>query len=105
MTAQDHPSFLRPRDPNAKIWRYMDRAKFEWMLQTKSLFFCRADKFKDSLEGHYTKANPAIEDRWVSHQIANYGFGAKPGSEDDLRAAYKKMLAVVHEDKRSTSSG
>jgi hypothetical protein len=102
MTAQDHPSFGRPRDPTVKIWRYMDQAKLESLLQTQSLYFRRADKFQDSLEGQFTKLNPAIEDRWIAHQIANYGFGAKPGSEEILRAQYRRMLAVAHEDRQET---
>jgi hypothetical protein len=102
MAAQDHPSFRRPRDPGAKIWRYMSCAKFEWMLRTASLYFHRADSFKDPLEGHYTSANPSMEDAWISHQIANFGFGARPGSEEELRAAYRRMLDVVHADKMET---
>jgi hypothetical protein len=102
MTAQNHPSFGRPKDPTVKVWRYMDRAKYESMLQTGSLYFQRADKFRDSLEGQFTKMNPGIEDQWIAHQIANYGFGAKPGSEDMLRAQYRRMLAVPHEDRQET---
>src|SRR2546425_1600566 len=102
MTAQDHPSFGRPRDPSVKIWRYMNYAKFECMLQKGSLYFHRADKFDDPLEGHYTNANPSIEDMWIAHQIANFGFGAKPGSEVELRVAYRRMLDVVHADKMET---
>jgi hypothetical protein len=102
MTAQDHPSFGRPRDPTVKIWRYMSRDKLDWMLRTGALYFRRADKFQDPLEGHYTSTNPSIEDLWISHQIAHFGFGAAPGSEDELRVQYRRMLNVVHTDKIET---
>jgi hypothetical protein len=39
----EHPSFEPPTDPDISIWRYMDLAKFLWMLQKKALFFARAD--------------------------------------------------------------
>ena len=38
---------------NATIWRYMDLAKFESMLDTRALFFCRSDRFDDPFEGSY----------------------------------------------------
>lgn len=40
---------------NAKIWRYMDFTKFVNILETKSLFFVRSDKFEDPYEGSYPK--------------------------------------------------
>lgn len=36
---------------NAKLWRYMDLAKFLSLLECKSLFFTRIDHFQDSFEG------------------------------------------------------
>ena len=33
-----------------KIWRYIDFNKFEKLISTSSLFFCRADKFDDKWE-------------------------------------------------------
>ena len=38
-----------------KIWRYMDSTKFVNLLDTESLFFCRADKFDDKWEGTFPK--------------------------------------------------
>jgi hypothetical protein len=102
MTARDHPCFGQPINSAVGVMRYMTYDKFEWMLRTKSLFFCRADRFADQLEGHYTKANPSIEERWVAHQIENCGFGAGPGPEDSLRLQYRQMLACVDEDKQET---
>jgi hypothetical protein len=37
--------------PDEKLWRYVDFAKFLQMLETRSLFFPRADKFEDAFEG------------------------------------------------------
>jgi hypothetical protein len=47
-----HPNLVLP-DDNSVIWRYMDFPKFESMLQRGSIFFSRADKQTDHLEGEY----------------------------------------------------
>src|SRR3979490_1899645 len=98
MPARDHPSFRQARNPNATIWRYTRYDKVVSMLLTKSLCFCRTDKFADPLEGRYTNMNPYTEDVWIAHQIANGGFGATAGSVGKLREGYRKMLSVVHAD-------
>jgi hypothetical protein len=52
-----HRVFIPPSDPNIKIWRYMDFAKFVAMLEDKALFFCRADKLGDRFEGSMSREN------------------------------------------------
>ena len=53
--ARYHPCFREPADPNIKIWRYINLAKFIDLLQNKNLFFTRADFLReaDKLEGTY----------------------------------------------------
>jgi len=46
-----HPLFAQPEDPSAKVWRYMDFTKFVSLMDSKCLFFPRADKFHDPFEG------------------------------------------------------
>lgn len=46
---------------NVKVWRYMDLPKFMSLLETESLYFCRADLFLDPFEGSITR--PSIEFR------------------------------------------
>lgn len=43
--------FQKPKDLNVPIWRYMDFTKFVDLLDTKTLFFTRADRFDDQFEG------------------------------------------------------
>ncbi len=52
-----HPAFEPSPDDSTKIWRYMDFTKFISLLDTKSLFFCRADRLPDPFEGSTSKAN------------------------------------------------
>lgn len=49
---ESHPVFQPELDPDTRLWRYMDLAKFISMLKTRSLFFTRQDVFEDKWEGH-----------------------------------------------------
>ncbi len=49
--------FNPPKSPTAKIWRYMDFAKYVWFLETKLLYFVRVDRLDDQFEGTYGRAN------------------------------------------------
>jgi hypothetical protein len=44
-------TFNENLDPDQRIWKYMNLAKFMSLLETKSLYFCKADKFEDVFEG------------------------------------------------------
>jgi len=50
-----HPEFEQPED-SAKLWRYVDLARYADLLLKKQLFFSRADKFEDPFEGRFKKA-------------------------------------------------
>jgi hypothetical protein len=52
----DHPVFQQPDNPNIKIWRYVDFAKYVAMLQQKAVYFTRLDQFVDPYEGSLSKA-------------------------------------------------
>ncbi len=51
---EDHPLFIPPEDQSTPVWRYMDLGKFVRMLQTRSLYFARADRLGDPFEGSST---------------------------------------------------
>ena len=42
---------------DATLWRYMDVAKFADLLESKALFFARANKLEDPFEGSWPDAN------------------------------------------------
>jgi hypothetical protein len=60
---EPHPVFEEPKNEEIKIWRYMDFTKFISLIDTKRLFFTRADKFKDPFEGSYP--NIDFEDKSI----------------------------------------
>jgi hypothetical protein len=39
MPYQAHPSFIEPKNGNARLWRYMDLARFLSVLDSRALFF------------------------------------------------------------------
>jgi hypothetical protein len=45
----NHPIFQQPPNPNTKIWRYMDFAKYVSLLDPNGLWFSRMDKLGESL--------------------------------------------------------
>lgn len=50
---QPHPDF-EPPDDTTPLWRYVDFTKFVYLLETRGLWFTRADRFVDRFEGSFT---------------------------------------------------
>src|SRR5271170_1298325 len=53
-----HPNLITPPDDTI-LWRYSDFAKFMELIERRKLWFSRADKFEDPLEGTLTDAENA----------------------------------------------
>jgi hypothetical protein len=54
---EEHPIFVHPDNEDIRIWRYMDFTKFVSLIDTRSLFFSRADKLGDPFEGSWPRMN------------------------------------------------
>lgn len=54
---EEHPLFIAPEDEDIKIWRYLDFTKLISLIDTRRLFFARADTFNDPFEGSYPRRN------------------------------------------------
>lgn len=65
---EEHPTFKKPDNENSPIWRYMNLPKFISLLDKKSLFFTRADKFQDPYEGILPKFNELKNNRFDIYQ-------------------------------------
>lgn len=57
MPVVPHRFVREPADPDAALWRYGDLWKLEALLGTGRLYFTRANRAGDPLEGSYTVAN------------------------------------------------
>ncbi|GEM_PF-6435864 len=64
----NHPDLVLPEDASV-IWRYMELCKFQSMLQWNSIFFSRADKQTDKLEGEYPEGMVAELERRFGNGI------------------------------------
>lgn len=60
LLAGDHPAFQAPADRNARIWRYLDFAKFVWMLDRRRLSMPHCTLMEDPFEG--TTPRRLVED-------------------------------------------
>lgn len=67
---------FQPKDPNIKIWRYLDLPKFIALLDSKKLHFSRADLLGDAQEG------------WI---VVN----ALQRAKSDLQMDYKKFYNQI----------
>ena len=78
MSILKHDCFI-PLKPASTIWRYLDLEKFKSLLETQSLFFCRADKFSDPFEGSLPKmeAENRKKEMWKISEFPGYNFGLK----------------------------
>lgn len=56
----EDPFFEPPKSPKAKLWRYMDFAKFLSLLEDASLFFSSSTGFDDPYEGAASKGNDSM---------------------------------------------
>jgi hypothetical protein len=61
---QPHKECISP-PADALLWRYMDLTRFIALLESSSVFFCRADLFQDEFEGSLAQANIARREELV----------------------------------------
>ena len=52
----EHPCFPQPKDGTTKVWRYLDLAKFIWLLENKKLYLTNIAFLNDPHEGSKPKA-------------------------------------------------
>lgn len=77
-----HTSFPQPKR-DVKVWRYMSLAKFISLLETKSLYLTRVDRFADPYEGTLTARTAAGIDAHLKQMGSSNGF-------EELREMYQK---------------
>lgn len=82
---KEHPIFEKPKNENARIWRYVDFTKFASLLDKSALFFSRADRLGDPFEGSYSKANVKLRPEVYKEKIA-------PSALKDLSQFHKVLI-------------
>lgn len=51
----NHECFPQPVDSSVRVWRYLDLAKFIWLLENRKLYLSRLDTLEDLHEGSIPK--------------------------------------------------
>ena len=95
-------------DPEDKLWRYMDIAKFISMLNTNSLYFASADSFEDPFEG--AKGTLDRESKWNDYYLDFFRYAVKtaPGistekcSTEKIEKTSKRLLSELEQNGLST---
>ena len=82
----NHPAFVQPSDFSAKIWRYMDFAKFVSFLDSSNLYLARLDQMPDPFEGSLSRAE---YEHWKDVAEEGERTGAIP---DDWKGRYLDVL-------------
>jgi hypothetical protein len=85
---QEHPSFTAPTDPDVKLWRYMDLAKFLAILEDEALFFAAAANMSDKFEGARSPVNVAVRSE-LAHSPEYKGLAA---FQTLIEAPYSQLL-------------
>jgi hypothetical protein len=80
-----HPIFVQPDNEDIQVWRYMDFTKFVSFIESRCLYFTRADRFDDPFEGSYPKIN--VDARRI----------LPPGFPPDKQDIYFKQMASMGE--------
>ena len=98
-------------EPDTVLWRYMDLAKFLQLLEEKTLFFSRADKFDDPFEGASCVASR--EKEWDGYYLTYFRkvirtppAGGSQLSDDAVEENAQRLLASIRQsaarDRRTT---
>lgn len=70
----NHPCFLQPANTDMKVWRYMNLAKFIWLLREKRLLMSRLDRLEDPYEGSLTAKTIEGINTFLRHHGSNIGW-------------------------------
>jgi hypothetical protein len=74
-------------DSNQRLWRYMDLPMFMEMIEHRSLFFTRADRFEDRYEGAFT---PTLKER-IENSFRDNGI---PSSFDEFKTKLRERVFI-----------
>src|SRR5688500_2598177 len=102
MHDKSHPTFIPPEDQNAKIWRYIDYAKFVSLMDRKSLFFTKAINFDDPYEGTVPKYNDMsrrqvyqdTKHRFKDDEQFEYFLRTSPDVNKSIHDRFRKSILI-----------
>lgn len=91
-----HPVFVQPENEHIKVWRYMDFTKLVSLIDSRRLFFTRADKFEDPFEGSWPRTN-VLARQQIPEEIpeaAREAFAMQMASMSEFNKKWPKFSAI-----------
>lgn len=82
-----HECFPQPPDPQIRVWRYLDLAKFVWLLSNRKLWLSRIDLLQDSYEGTTPRILVAARDQYFKSEGLDNIAAQWPGITQRSRTA------------------
>ncbi len=87
-----HPIFLQPESEEARVWRYMDFTKFVSFIESRCLYFTRADNFDDPFEGSLPKITVAARNEVEKRRVLS-----RPDVPEKFKDVILKQIASTGE--------
>jgi hypothetical protein len=91
-----HPIFIQPENEEIRVWRYMDFTKFVSLIDSRRLYFTRADKFDDPFEGSWPRMN-VVARQYVPPEIpaeAQENFRRNMANMGEINRNWPKFNAI-----------
>jgi len=67
-----HPCFPQAAEGSVRVWRYLDLAKFIWLVENKKIYLSRLDLLNDPHEGSTPKLLAAMRDQHLRESGVEY---------------------------------
>ncbi|KAA3647121.1 MAG: hypothetical protein DWQ07_06390 [Chloroflexi bacterium] len=85
---------LTPENKDIRIWRYLDFSKYVSMLESKALFFSRADRLGDEHEGATTQLSRAIFHAQMTQMIEKKHVDEGLEQMEKMHLAIRKLVYI-----------
>jgi hypothetical protein len=95
-----HPTFHAPKNPNAKIWRFIDIQKFWSLLEKEALHFSKVTTFEDPYEGRVPEFNKKMG-REVYTEFKSE-FKSEEAFENFLKVRMQSFEILYNKNKETT---
>lgn len=92
-----HPEFIQPANEDIKIWRHLDFTKLLSLIDSRQLYFSRADKFDDPFEGSWPRLN--VEARKyipesISDEVGRNKYEAAVNTLPEIFKNWRRCIAI-----------
>lgn len=86
----EHQCFPQPLDTSVRVWRYLDLAKFIWLLENKKLYLSRLDLLNDPYEGTTPRPLTVLRDQ----QLHEHGAKQLAAQIPNINQQSRKSLYI-----------